>query len=125
MLEQTEQLESALQTFVETHALMGSWVKERKLERIFAVSTRLLDMMAEVTLAWLLLDGAVIACQKLQNLEDEQDEAFYKGKIASADFFVNNILPGVESKAQIIAKEDDTALNADADIFLSRTDRFG
>ena len=125
MLEQTEQLEQALQTFVETHALMGSWVKERKLERIFAVSTRLLDMMAEVTLAWLLLDGAVIACQKLQNLEDEQDEAFYKGKIASADFFVNNILPGVESKAQIIAKEDDTALNADADIFLSRTDRFG
>jgi hypothetical protein len=124
MLTQTDALEAALHTFVETHALMGRWVKERKLELIFAVSTRFLEMMAEVTLSWLLLDGAVIAVQKLANLEDPQDEDFYKGKIAGAQFYVHNILPGVESKAQIIAKEDTSALDATADIFLKRTDLY-
>ena len=125
MLAETDALEEALQTFVETHALMGRWVKERKLELIFAISTRFLEMMAEVTLSWLLLDGAVISVQKLKNLEDPQDEAFYQGKIAGAQFYVNNILPGVKSKAQIIAKEDTSALNATSDIFLKRTDLYG
>ncbi|MCJ8268468.1 MAG: acyl-CoA dehydrogenase C-terminal domain-containing protein, partial [Psychrosphaera sp.] len=111
-------------TFSTTHALMGQWVKQQKLELIFSISTRFLEMMAEVTLSWLLLDGAVISVKKLENLEDPQDEAFYKGKIAGAQFYVNNILPGVKSKAEIIAKEDFSALNATADIFLQRTDRF-
>ena len=125
LLAETDALEESLLIFVKTHALMGTWVKERKLELIFSISTRFLEMMAEVTLSWLLLDGAVIAVQKLKNLEDPQDEAFYKGKIASAQFYVNNILPGVKSKAEIIAKEDTSALDATSDIFLQRTDLYG
>ncbi|NQZ08011.1 MAG: acyl-CoA dehydrogenase [Algicola sp.] len=124
LLEETDALSDALATFVTTHALMGQWVKQQKLELIFSISTRFLEMMAEVTLSWLLLDGAVISVKKLENLEDPQDEAFYKGKIAGAQFYVNNILPGVKSKAEIIAKEDFSALNATADTFLQRTDRF-
>lgn len=121
---ETEALAQALEIFVATHALMGTWVRERKLELIFAISTRFLEMMAEVTLSWLLLDAAVVASTKLENLEDPQDEAFYKGKIASAQFYVNNVLPGVKSKAEIIAAEDTSALDSDADIFLQRTDLF-
>ena len=125
LLAETDALEQALAIFIKTHALMGKWVKERKVEMIFSVSTRVLEMMAEVTLSWLLLDGAVIAVQKLENLEDPQDEAFYQGKIAGAQFYINNILPGVKSKAEIIAKEDTSALDATGDIFLQRTDLYG
>lgn len=111
LLVETDALEESLAIFVKNHSLMGTWVKERKLEFIFAISTRFLKMMAEVTLSWLLLDAAVISVEKLENLEDSQDEAFYKGKIASAQFYINNILPGVKSKAEIIAIEDTSALN--------------
>ncbi|WP_281557912.1 acyl-CoA dehydrogenase [Thalassomonas sp. RHCl1] len=125
LLAETDALELSLASFIETHALMGRWVKERKVELIFSVSTRFLEMMAEVTLSWLLLDGAVIASKKLENLEDPQDEVFYQGKIASAQFYTNNILPGVKSKAEIIAKEDTSALEATEGIFLQRTDLYG
>ena len=92
------------------------------MELTFLVTTRFLEMMAEVTLSWFLLDGAVIAVQKLVNLADVQDEALYQGKIAGAQYYINNILPGVKSKAEIIAKEDSSALDADGDIFLLRSD---
>lgn len=109
---------------VDTHKLMGTWVRERKIELIFGVSTRILEMMAEVTLSWLLLDAAIVAHQALENLSDEKDEAFYKGKIASAEFYVRNILPGVKSKADIIASEDTSFTDIDLGIFNERSDMF-
>lgn len=124
LLNETDELEKALQIFVEVHQLMGRWVKERKMEMIFAVSTRVLEMMAEVTLSWLLLDAAVIACQKLEDLSDPGDEAFYLGKIASAQFYIRNILPGVKSKSEIISREDDSAVQANADIFVARSEQY-
>ncbi len=124
MAKEVDELEASLNTLIETHALMGQWVRERKMEFIFGVSTRFLEMMSEVTLAWLLLDAAAISLHALKDLEDESDEAFYKGKVASAEFFVRNILPGVKSKADIIALEDPSFIEADIDIFSKRSDRY-
>lgn len=119
---QKERLQQALNTLSETHQLMGSWIREQKMELIFAVSTRFLEMMAEVTLGWLLLDSAVIAQKALAADEESPDKAFYAGKVTSAMFFLNNILPDVFGKAQIIALTDETAATANADMFLSRGD---
>ncbi|MFT5164491.1 MAG: acyl-CoA dehydrogenase [Alteromonadaceae bacterium] len=118
---QKTRLKEALDCLSETHALLGSWIREQKMELIFAVSTRFLEMMAEVTLGWLLLDSAVIAKRALLELEDESDKAFYEGKITSAMFFMNNILPGVFGKAQIIELSDDSSAIANADMFLARS----
>lgn len=124
MLEESDDLAQSLDILIKTHALMGTWVRERKLEMIFAISTRFLEMMAEVTLSWLLLDAAIIASEALEDLKDPADEYFYKGKIASAKFYIRNVLPGVRCKADIIACEDDSALLADADLFLTRSERY-
>jgi alkylation response protein AidB-like acyl-CoA dehydrogenase len=124
MPKETNAVAEALELFIATHALMGRWVREQKMELIFGVSTRVLEMMAEVTLSWLLLDAAIIAKTKLSELKDPDDEAFYKGKIASATFYIRNILPGVKSKAEIIAAEDDSAAIAEPDIFLSRSNLY-
>jgi len=114
-------LKRALTALVETHQLMGSWIKIQKMERIFAVSTRFLQMMSEVTVAWLLLDGAIVAHNALNGLNNESDEQgqeFYRAKIVSATFYINNILPNVFSTANIIALADDSAIEADNTTFL-------
>ena len=95
-----------------------------KMEYIFAVSTRFLEMMSEVTLSWLLLDSAIIAHQALDSFEDPADEAFYRGKIQSALFYLNNILPGVAAKAEVIKLTDDSAVTASADHFLARSEKY-
>ncbi len=65
------------------------------MELIFAVSTRFLQMMAEVTVSWLLLDGAIIAQNAMQANISQSETEFYQGKITSAQFYINNILPNV------------------------------
>lgn len=117
---QKERLSKAVKTLTETHSLMGSWIRQQKMELIFSVSTRFLEMMAEVTLSWLLLDSAVIAKKALFELKDPADEAFYVGKITSAMFYLNNVLPDVFAKADVIKLCDDSAANATTDIFLNR-----
>lgn len=114
-------LDKALVQLTDTHQLMGSWIKIQKMERIFSVSTRFLQMMAEVTVAWLLLDGAIIAKDALTSQPDEQSSNFYRGKITSATFYINNILPNVFSTAHIIALADDTAIEADSTTFLAQS----
>ena len=97
---------------------MGSWIRLQKMELIFAVSTRFLQMMAEVTVAWLLLDGAIIANKAMDGDIDQKESEFYQGKITSANFYINNILPNVFSAENIIALADENAVNADHTTFL-------
>jgi len=98
-------------------ALMGSamqlltWSQTGHLERVPLNANRFLEMMAETAVAWLLLDGARLAEEKLKGLAtDHADHAFYSGKIASAKFYARNVLPGVEDKARMLADADTTAL---------------
>ncbi|MFE8073084.1 acyl-CoA dehydrogenase [Marinobacteraceae bacterium S3BR75-40.1] len=120
-----EQLGSALDTLLETHALFGQWVSERKIDQLLGYATRFLEMMGEVSLGWLLLEAAQIAQGKLSQLPAEDpDEPFYRGKLLSAQFFFNNILPNVASTAQTIAREDPTPQEAGQDIFLERSQQY-
>jgi hypothetical protein len=36
--------------------------------------------------------------------------AFYEGKVAAAQYYARNVLPGVELKAKLMAEEDKTPL---------------
>jgi alkylation response protein AidB-like acyl-CoA dehydrogenase len=85
-----------------------------------------LELFGEVELAYLLLDQAVIAQDKLQAIfqkagastdeakaqvvEEQADPAFYAGKIYTAEFFVTNILPKVQSTATAILSGNKSAL---------------
>jgi len=77
-----------------------------------------LELFGEVELAYLLLDQAIIAQNKLQAIfqnagatteeakakviDDQADAAFYCGKIHIAEFFASNILPKVQATAMTI-----------------------
>jgi alkylation response protein AidB-like acyl-CoA dehydrogenase len=98
-------------------ALMGAamqlltWSQTGHLDRVPLNANRFLEMMAETAVAWLLLDGARIAEDKLKGVAaDHPDHAFYTGKIAAAKYYARNILPDVEDKARMMADADTTAL---------------
>lgn len=119
---------SALVALETAHATFGKWAREHKLDLIFSVSTRFLEMMAETTLAWLLLEAAVIANRALEqsdadaalaeNSLADSEKNFYQGKIQSMKFFIRNVLPSVMTKAAIIHLEDDTVKLAGAETFI-------
>jgi hypothetical protein len=85
-----------------------------------SVANRFLEMMSETTVGWLLLEQAVIAEQALaKTAADHPDHAFYTGKIYAAKYFALNVLPGVTAKAQLIAREDRSAVDMPIEAFVS------
>jgi hypothetical protein len=85
-----------------------------------------LELFGEVELAYLLLQQAIIAKDKLQAIfhkagaateegqarvvGDQPEAAFYSGKVHGAEFFVSSILPKVQSTAATILSGDRNAL---------------
>ncbi len=84
-----------------------------KIDQVTLCANAFLETMAEVTIAHLLLEAAVIAESKRGAIDDDQseDDDFYEGKVAAAKFFVNFIMPGVHAKATVITGADRSALD--------------
>ncbi|BBM03077.1 acyl-CoA dehydrogenase [Microbulbifer sp. GL-2] len=76
------------------------WVRTKEMFKIPAYSTRILHMMGDITLAWLLLEAACAASSKLS--EVCTDKAFYESKILSARFFIHNELPRTKFVLEVI-----------------------
>jgi hypothetical protein len=75
-------------------------------------------MMAEVAVGTLLLEGAVIAHEKLGAIgETHPDRAFYLGKCHAATYYALNILPGVRFKAETIALADRSPIDIPDEAF--------
>jgi alkylation response protein AidB-like acyl-CoA dehydrogenase len=76
------------------------------------VANRILDMMAELAVGSLLLQGGIIAHERLASLpQSNPDWAFYTGRCHSAVYFALNVLPGVRHKAEIVELGDRSALD--------------
>jgi alkylation response protein AidB-like acyl-CoA dehydrogenase len=105
-------LAQAMEALTGTGGKFMQWFGGGRMEMVPAVANRFLEMMAETTVGWLLLDAAVIAEAAAAGLPaDHPDRAFYDGKKFAALYFAHNVLPGVAAKAQLIAREDRTALD--------------
>ncbi len=87
------------------------WFQSGQLALVPLSANRFCEMMSELTVAWLLLEGAVVAETAKKNVAaGHPDAAFYEGKIQAALYYARNILPGVEHKAQLLADEDKSPL---------------
>ncbi len=85
-----------------------------KIDHVTLVANLFLEVMAEVTVAHLLLDAARVAEGKLRRESDDQsaeDHDFYSGKVMAGKFFANFILPGVHAKVATILGGDRSALD--------------
>jgi len=81
-------------------------------------ANRFAEMMSELTVSWLLLEGALVAEAAQQKIDPSHpDHAFYAGKIQAAMYYAHNYLPGVEHKAQLLAEEDRSPLEISNEAF--------
>jgi len=83
-------------------------------DQVMLVANSFLEMMAEVTIAHLLLEAAVIADKRRNDADEEltaDDFAFYGGKIAAAKHFANYVLPGVHARLAAMQSADRSVLD--------------
>ena len=99
-------------------------------ESAFANAHPLLKATGDVIMAWMLLWQALIADSKLEKilegktkkekneiLTKNKTQAFYHGKIMTADFFINSILPATIGKFDGIIKQNNAVINISENSF--------
>jgi 3-(methylthio)propanoyl-CoA dehydrogenase len=83
--------------------------KKRSLIPLYAIKA--LFVCSQVQVAECLLEQALLAKKKLNDVAAETvDTTFYKGKIACARYYANNVLPNAFLATEVIKNEDDTVL---------------
>ena len=84
---------------------MASMQEPSEIYKVGFHTNTLLESLAEVVIAWLLLEHAEVALAALPDA-DNADTAFYTGKVASARFFVKEALPKVAVRTAAAQVED-------------------
>lgn len=100
-------LSQAVKTYSEVMVTVFGYMKEN-IRLVPLYSTRILRITAELYCAFLLMQQALVAQEKLSEGIGEVD--FYKGKISSAQFYLRNIVPDVMATARIIQDYDTSAM---------------
>ena len=80
-------------------------------------TTRLVYVLGDLTVAWLLLRGAEVALAQLDAGASGSDVAFYEGKIAAASFFAKNTLPKLAAERAMAENVDDSVMDLDEAAF--------
>ncbi len=84
---------------------MESQTEPEKIYLVGLNTSRALMAVGDIITAWLLLRQADICVEKLAGNPGKEAE-FYKGKIASAKFFVQNFLPHISADRKIVESTD-------------------
>jgi alkylation response protein AidB-like acyl-CoA dehydrogenase len=106
-----KRLGAAQEALAGTAMRMLMWFQSGQIALVPLSANRFCEMMSELTVAWLLLDAAVVADAALAKTDaGHPDHAFYTGKVASALYYARNVLPGVEHKAHLLGEEDKSPL---------------
>lgn len=100
-------VQAAMNTLAETAMGFAAHGKAGKYLIPVSNATPFLMMMGQVVMAWLLLWEAGVAHEKLAAPDGGgRDKAFYKGKLATARYFIKHVLPEVDATAKAIKSED-------------------
>jgi alkylation response protein AidB-like acyl-CoA dehydrogenase len=113
-----KELAGAHEALAGTAMRLLSWSQAGKLAMVPLAANRFLEMMSEVAVGWLLIEGAKVALEAGAKLpEGDPDRAFYEGKKYAAVYFAHNVLPNVKLDAEILGREDASALEIPAEGF--------
>lgn len=104
-------MEDAFAAYNEILETKASWKETNpQLGQLFA--TRILHAAAMLVCGKLILDQALLSAKKLAELgDDHYDANFYKGKIATARFYVLNVVPGIFGTAKAMKAADTSSID--------------
>jgi hypothetical protein len=110
-----KELSLAQEALAGTAMRLLNWFTQGRMPLVPLAANKVLAMMSEVAIGWLLLEGAKIASDALGALpkgpEGDAERAFYEGKMHAATYFAKNLLPQVKLAAEVLGKEDSSALD--------------
>jgi len=96
---------------------MGKTAMSEKALDAFAFAYPFMEVMGDVTMAWMLLWRASIAAKRLEEGAKKKDQAFYEGQIKSVEFFIHSILPTSLGKMNAILNCNDAITQISEDAF--------
>jgi alkylation response protein AidB-like acyl-CoA dehydrogenase len=85
-----------------------------KLDQVTLVANPFLESLADVAIAHLLLDAAVVAEVRLRDEEEalaHEDVEFYRGKVLAAKYYVSYVLPHLHARVNAIVAGDRSPLD--------------
>jgi len=111
-------MDSAMANFKGILGTLMGYLGEGKVNMMPLFSTRILHATAKLLGGKLILDQALLAQKKLKELDKEHfDYAFYAGKIASARFYIGNIVPEIENTLKVFKNGDTSAIEIPEEAF--------
>jgi len=103
-----------IKVYDEIQSAVNVWRADGREDLVKIFATRILHATGKLLGAKLLLEMALIAQAKCDELgPDHFDYSFYSGKVASARFYLRNILPDLAATLEIIREADDSAITMD------------
>lgn len=113
-----EILSQALEAYGEIQAAMQAYKSNNRPEMVPLYSRRILTVTAQLYGGSLILDQAVLAEKRIQELgPDHYDYGFYAGKVAAAKYYLCNVVPNVITMAKIIKNGDSSAIDIPIEAF--------
>jgi alkylation response protein AidB-like acyl-CoA dehydrogenase len=114
-------LEKAYQSAEEVWQTITSWQENKseqgELVNLYAIRT--LFVFAQLYVAMCLMEQAIVANKTMAGIpEDHFDTNFYKGKVASAQYYVNNSLPNIFTLNQVIKNADNTVMQVPEEVLI-------
>jgi hypothetical protein len=111
-----EILNNAFADFTAIMQQLQKYGQEGQIQLMPLYATRILHAASMLYCSRLILDQGLIANAKLIEYgEDHFDTNFYQGKIASARFYIKNVLPQVATMRKLFEIGDTTAIDIDED----------
>lgn len=105
-----ELLAKGVTTYRDIQGTMGAFVANGQVNMLPVYATRILRVTGDLTCTQLLLEQALLAQKKIDELgKDHYDYAFYNGKVMAAKYFAKNILPNIFNLLEVM-KEADTSV---------------
>jgi len=104
-------LAEALNQYKDIQGTLAGYLGQGKFGMIGFFATRILHATGYIYGAKLLLEHALIAQKKVDEIgKDHFEYPYYAGKIASAKFFAHNILPNVGTTLRVIKEGDNSVM---------------
>ncbi len=112
-----EQLDQVTDKMGKVGMQMAKTAKSADVKKAFAHACPFMDIVGDVTMAWMLLWRATLASQKLEKGGKKKDKPFYEGQLKSAEFFIRSVLPVTLGRTVSVADTCGAAVEIDADAF--------
>jgi alkylation response protein AidB-like acyl-CoA dehydrogenase len=113
-----EKFGKAVNALAEIQMAIGGYFGAGKISMMPLFARRILTASSMVYGAWCILEQALIAQKRAEEVgADHYDYEFYIGKVYSARYYVNNVIPQVWLTADIVKEGDDSALQIPLEAF--------